>query len=204
MIALGILLQGSGGRPSYFSVPLRVSWLSWLLLSAVIPTVHLSAMKSFQAAPNAAFSPSNFEELAEAGLQAMSTGNAVVAKLQSNSFVYPSNMYGTMVQRLRFKNITTLLELNLCKIYSAMYANEFDLYPLSDACMQMSSVHLFAMTKRSVFTDAVSSRMMRLTQEGIIQRTWSGNNTLPRYFVKKTQKLSLKAMLPSFLVLTCG
>jgi len=212
----GALLQGSGVMPSYSTLPLRAFWTCWLILSVVLATAYLSTLKSFQAAPHTAFSPNNLEELADTGLQAwyhkgfvpiinaISESNAAVAKLRSNSFIFPQDMYGAMINRLRHKNITGIMSDNLCQIYSKIFANEFVLFPVPDACMQMSSWHFFVMERKSVFSEAVRSRMSILTQAGIVQRTWSGNQTLSKGQNITQKALSLEKILPAFLVLIYG
>jgi len=173
------LLQSSAGTLHLSSVSSRIVWISWLVSCLVISTGYLSALKSFRAAPIFENSVKTLQDLADAGFEAwypqpfgrmireLSINNVTMSKLLSHSVSYSADKSETMQAMLRSKQMTLLG----MEIESRALArkNNVELYPLPNTCMLTTSMHFFVMTKHSVFTEAVSTVMGRLTQAGIIQ-----------------------------------
>jgi len=209
------LLQTPGNITQYKSISLRLVWVGWLVSSVVLSTLYLGAQKSLRTTRHSERSVKNLEELAETGFQAWYAGNLgkivcesaltspAVARMWSNSRTFPPDQYGALFKLLRFGNITALLSDKVCRSLAEAYVTELELYPIPNACMHTSQINFFAMAKKSVFTETISIVMGRLTQAGLIQKSFAENKQASGADIKHTP-ITLRDMLPMNLLLGFG
>ena len=92
-----------------------------------------------------------------------------------------------------------------CAILPAMYEGKLDVYPVPEFCMQVTSLHLFVLEKKSVYTEAVKVLMSRMVQAGLVQRRFSRAISVSRKTeIIKRPAVTLQNLFPVLLLLFFG
>ena len=214
-LVLEALFQKAAEKmPRYSILSFRLLWIAWLIVSLVITTGYLSAYKSLRTAPIREYALRTLQDVADAGLQAWyhrgfsdlvdlaSESNPAVVKLRANSFIYPSVMTGRLVELFKYRNVTGLVLDKVCSMWSEV--NGVDMYSVSEDCMQVMPCHFFVMSKNSIFSNEVNTVLGRMMQAGIVQRVLTDEKKSSRRVTMEKRPISMKTMLPVFLLLGWG